>query len=114
MEKKLQRYLAYDIFWQLQVWALITFIVGLYGHYSSDWVKKVSNLVDIRPYETCKINGLSSCPSISMERFFVAMIIICFLWSIVSLALDIVMQEKTQLIKYIVRTICLKTSLERA
>ncbi len=78
--------------------------LGLHSHYQTAWNKTVFiNLdpdsswgeLDIKLYKICDFKDIEpewrdkSCPSINMEHFFIAMIIICFLMSLITFTVEV-------------------------
>ncbi|ODM93037.1 hypothetical protein Ocin01_13643 [Orchesella cincta] len=66
---------------------LIVLIIGLRSHYQSAWT-------DSKYYKVCEIYILhytyqEPCPSIGMERYYVAVIILCFILSIIGTILSV-------------------------
>ncbi|CAL8141795.1 unnamed protein product [Orchesella dallaii] len=69
------------------VMGIIVMIVGLRSHYQSAWVES-------KYYKVCEIYILhhayqEPCPNIGMERYYVAVIILCFILSIAGMILSV-------------------------
>lgn len=64
--------------------------VGLHSHFESDWKKGIYKVCKTENYLPIRIDIEKPCPSIAMERFYVAMVIIFFILSLAILALEFV------------------------
>lgn len=84
--------------------------IGLYSHFSSAWTDIIaeSPVVKVHLYDLWKaISEMPSdypshlsCPAIAMERYFISVIIICFVASLVNVALGHFMDLKANNAKY--------------
>lgn len=60
-------------------------IIGLRSHFQSAWVKyDFHKICDADPYK-------APCPDIAMERFYVAITVICFLFSVIGLIVSVLL-----------------------
>lgn len=109
----------------LQGLGVIILGVGLHSHFKSTWTSEFPYQVILggqrftfpKTYEICKpYNEMkdlaeelgapadaipsAKCPSISLERYFVAAVIICFILSLANLVLTFVMDLKSGAMKY--------------
>jgi len=69
------------------VLGIIVLGVGLHSHFQSAWVKddayKICDVLDVVPGGTD-----IKCPSLTLEQYYVSMIIICFILSLASILID--------------------------
>lgn len=92
-----------------QFLGFVTLTVGLYTNYASSWSQTVNiSGKEITGYEICHLNKENhwfpentKCPSISLERYFVAILIICFILSATNLVLSFLYDLKSNLLKYV-------------
>lgn len=82
--------------------------VGLTSHYKSFWIAPSGLYTkELKTYEVCTLNKLIvmfprdlACPAIAMEWFFVSVIILCFVLSVIEFGLGFMVNLNSMSWKY--------------
>ena len=81
--------------------------IGLYSHFQSAWVTsliRIPGIGELKPYQMCegKLADKQKCPPIFYERFYIYIILVCFLISLVTLTVSLLCNTGSKAIRCVV------------